>query len=65
YKIKYCNNWKENGFCLYGNQCLYAHSSEELRIKLNTFNYKVEKCHSFWINGICYNRNKCKFIHNV
>lgn len=32
YKTKLCRNWQQNGICLFGNRCKFAHGNYELRI---------------------------------
>ena len=59
YKTEICKNWNA-GFCEFGDKCVFAHGSEEIRGK--TF-YKTKKCRQFFENGYCMFGNKCIFLH--
>lgn len=53
YKTQLCNNYKKYGECKKGENCLYAHSETELRIK-------NKKC----INDLKCFKKDCKFMHS-
>lgn len=55
YKTKICRNW-ENGHCVFGNKCHFAHGESEL------VDVKPKLCW-FFSNSKCHNGNKCPFLH--
>ena len=53
-KSSLCKNYMEEGVCLYGEKCQFAHGTEEL--KCNSENqtcYKTKPCYSFSRKGYC------------
>lgn len=63
YKTEICRNW-ENGECMYGGRCAFAHGDNELRLKTHiTANYKTKRCRQFYELGYCSYGQRCQFIH--
>ena len=64
YKTELCKSWMETHFCVYGNQCRFAHGKHELMNKPVNSNYKKKQCKSFQEEGFCPYGMRCNFIHN-
>lgn len=63
YKTELCKSFMNNNFCIYGNQCRFAHGMKELVIKTQNSNYKKKLCKSFFENGFCTYGIRCNFQH--
>lgn len=61
YKIMLCKNW-EQGYCKFGDACLFAHGNREVQA-VNIY-YKTKECKSFYATGFCKFGDKCQFRHN-
>jgi hypothetical protein len=64
FKTEICRNFKEKGTCLYGNQCQFAHGSDEMRDSGKQNKYKTKLCQKYWIHGYCAYGARCNFLHN-
>jgi hypothetical protein len=64
FKTEICRNFKEKGACLYGNQCQFAHGSDEMRDSGKQNKYKTKLCQKYWIHGYCAYGARCNFLHN-
>lgn len=65
YKTKMCRYYL-NGECRFGDDCVFAHGTEELRSGTTHPLRKTKKCsafHSRETKGICYHGSSCNFIH--
>ena len=68
FKTILCKNF-EKGNCKFGDKCLFAHGSEELRETKRTTNknrgplYKTMLCKNFEQGGECKHGNRCLFAH--
>lgn len=62
YKTEICKNWLR-GFCSYGNNCLFAHGSDEMRPRSKPRNFKTKFCANILRNGVCPYGRKCQFKH--
>jgi len=64
-KTKICHSWKESGYCIYGENCNFAHGLRELRMlpeqhkKLKNVTYKI------FLAGCCLSGSRCRFSHAV
>jgi len=58
-----CRNFKERAYCIYGNQCQFAHGRDELRDALRNNKYKTKSCQKYWITGYCAYGPRCNFVH--
>ena len=64
YKTEMCKNYLNMGKCKFGNKCVFAHGSEELRSKIHLpENFKSKLCHQFHQVGYCQYGEKCQFLH--
>lgn len=64
YKTEMCHNFKENGFCKYGNKCQFAHFQNEIRTVSRHPKYKTEMCRTYHMTGFCRYGTRCHFIHD-
>ena len=64
YKTELCKSFLENGFCVYGNKCRFAHGKNELMTKSSGTNYKKKPCKSFIETGFCPYGSRCNFKHD-
>ncbi|KAI9362083.1 hypothetical protein DFJ73DRAFT_620965 [Zopfochytrium polystomum] len=53
HKTEMCRSWEELGTCVYGNQCQFAHSEDELRTVRRHPLWRTELCKTFWKDGVC------------
>ena len=60
YKMMICKNW-EQGFCRFGDDCLFAHGERE--VKAVNLYYKTRLCKAFHSTGFCKFGPKCQFLH--
>ena len=66
YKTELCKYFEIRGYCKYGENCIYAHGEENLRLKVtNTKAYRTKKCDKFFENGYCPYGNRCQFAHQL
>ena len=66
YKTELCKYYECNGYCKYGDKCVYAHGKENLRSKVtNTTAYRTKKCTQFFEQGYCPYGNRCQFAHQL
>lgn len=66
YKTELCKYFEIRGYCKYGENCIYAHGEENLRLKVtNTNAYRTKKCYKFFENGYCPYGNRCQFAHQL
>ncbi|CAD5211349.1 unnamed protein product [Bursaphelenchus xylophilus] len=63
YKTVMCDFMRAHDFCMFGENCRYAHSVEELRPKLPPPNHKTILCRNFTATGACPYGRKCRYIH--
>jgi len=65
YKTELCRSFQYNGFCKYGDACLYAHGGVDLRMYPKHPMYRTKKCFSFHNKGYCLYGSRCQFLHDV
>ena len=66
YKTELCKYFEIRGYCKYGENCIYAHGEENLRLKVtNTKAYRTKKCDKFFEKGYCPYGNRCQFAHQL
>jgi len=59
-----CRAFEETGKCKFGDECIFAHSEEELRPRVDRHpKYKTRICRTFWEQGECPYGKRCCFIH--
>jgi hypothetical protein len=64
FKTEKCKYWDLNKNCKYGDNCAFAHGSNEIRQKyIPSTNYKTKKCKQFFENGFCPYGSRCQFLH--
>ena len=64
FKTEKCKYWDLNKNCKYGDNCAFAHGSDEIRHKIiPSANYKTKKCKQFFENGFCPYGSRCQFLH--
>ena len=63
YKTEICRLFEDNGFCQFGDDCIFAHGSSELRPLPKHPKYKTEICRAFWELGQCSYGKRCNFLH--
>ncbi|ORX51022.1 hypothetical protein BCR36DRAFT_583092 [Piromyces finnis] len=64
YKTELCRAFEETGKCKFGDECIFAHSEEELRPRVDRHpKYKTRICRTFWEQGECPYGKRCCFIH--
>ena len=71
YKRDICKNWRDTGFCRFGDACNYAHGLEEMRAvdrltedKLKAHEiFKTQNCRAFWKGKFCQYGKRCQFRH--
>lgn len=61
YKTEICRNWL-SGHCEFGEKCVFAHGSLELRNKTQG-KYKTRLCKQFYQHGYCGYGPRCQFRH--
>src|SRR5690242_6149199 len=65
YKTELCKSYKNNGFCVYGNKCRFAHGNDDIFGKaLNSTKYKLKECNGFKEQGFCMYGSRCNFKHD-
>ena len=63
YKTEFCRSW-EKGLCRYGENCAFAHGTQELREKTHiSAKYKTQLCYRFFELGYCLYGQRCQFRH--
>lgn len=63
WKTEMCHYWEMNGVCKYGNNCAFAHGSQELNKRKMSLNYKTKMCKQFFELGYCSYGVRCQFSH--
>jgi hypothetical protein len=63
YKTEYCRQYYENGFCEFGDRCLFAHSRLERNPLIRHHKYKTRICSAFHQSGYCSFGARCAFVH--
>ena len=64
FKTEKCKLWDFNKNCKYGDNCAFAHGSNEMRQKtVSTSFYKTKKCKQFFEFGYCPYGSRCQFMH--
>ena len=63
YKTEMCKTVVSGKSCRFGDSCVFAHSEQELKPRLNSDNFKTKKCENFHNMGYCKYGSKCQFIH--
>lgn len=64
-KTELCKRFDLCGWCIYGDQCSFAHGKEELvekKIKLHKF--RTTFCKNYHENGYCSYGTRCQFLHS-
>jgi hypothetical protein len=65
FKTEMCKAFLRQGHCQFGNDCRFAHRTEELRVRSVHPRYKTELCRNFSLYGICIYGARCQFIHRT
>lgn len=65
YKTELCRSFQYNGYCGYGEACLYAHGSLDLRSYPRHPMYRTKQCFSFHNKGFCLYGSRCQFLHDL
>ncbi|XP_045583448.1 uncharacterized protein [Procambarus clarkii] len=65
YKTELCRSFQYNGYCGYGDACLYAHGSLDLRSYPRHPMYRTKQCFSFHNKGFCLYGSRCQFLHDL
>ena len=66
YKTELCKYYEMTGHCKYGDNCAFAHGTQNLRSKVtNTTAYRTKKCVQFFEKGYCPYGNRCQFQHQL
>jgi hypothetical protein len=67
-KTEICRLWKDNGSCVFGSSCMFAHGVAEIRSRPRPENFRTKVCEdisrkdrvcSYMLN----NENRCNFAH--
>lgn len=64
YKTTLCKHFMKKGFCVYGEQCRFAHGEDELRLKPYIRNYRLVPCRYLFEQGYCPYGQNCNFSHD-
>ena len=65
YKTEMCRSFQYNSHCGYGDACLYAHGSLDLRLSRRHPMYRTKQCFSFHHKGYCLYGSRCQFVHDL
>lgn len=66
YKTELCKYFVAGVPCIHGDQCAYAHGTDDLRSKVtNSSSYRTKKCSQFFDEGFCPYGGRCQFRHEV
>ncbi|XP_066942027.1 uncharacterized protein [Macrobrachium rosenbergii] len=65
YKTELCRSFQYNGYCSYGDACLYAHGQNDLRSYPKHPMYRTKQCFSFHNKGFCLYGSRCQFLHDL
>ncbi|XP_068222604.1 uncharacterized protein [Palaemon carinicauda] len=65
YKTELCRSFQYNGYCSYGDACLYAHGQIDLRSYPKHPMYRTKQCFSFHNKGFCLYGSRCQFLHDL
>ena len=63
WKTEICHYWEMYGFCKFGDNCAFAHGTEELNKRKMSSNYKTKLCKQFFESGYCSYGVRCQFSH--
>lgn len=64
YKTELCRQFEELGVCEYGDRCLYAHGTFELKQMPNRHpKFRTERCSAYHDLGYCMFGPRCSFLH--
>ena len=64
YKTEICKNYELYGECQFGDNCSFAHGSNEIRDKIiDNYQYKTRNCKNFIHNGYCSYGKRCQYLH--
>ncbi|CAM6005580.1 unnamed protein product [Sphagnum balticum] len=62
-KLELCKSFTERGYCLYGDNCFFAHGVEELVLHQPTLRKKM--CRNYHQHKFCKFGSRCNFVHEV
>ena len=65
YKTEMCRSFQYNKDCGYGEACLYAHGTLDLRSCPRHPMYRTKQCFSFHHKGYCLYGSRCQFMHDL
>lgn len=65
YKTELCRSFQHNSHCGYGDACLYAHGTLDLRCCPRHPMYRTKQCFSFHHKGYCLYGSRCQFMHDL
>lgn len=65
YKTELCRSYQYNSHCGYGDACLYAHGTLDLRLYPRHPMYRTKQCFSFHHKGYCLYGTRCQFAHDM
>eukprot|EP00347_Sterkiella_histriomuscorum_P005780 403355299 len=65
YKTELCKNWENQGSCIFGDQCSFAHGLQQLHTKIDLpSKYKTRLCKKYQEELYCPYGVRCQFIHS-
>ncbi|KAF9431935.1 hypothetical protein BGZ76_011509 [Entomortierella beljakovae] len=64
YKTELCISINTGAPCKYGENCQFAHSTQELQHVTRHPRYKTQFCTNFQTHGFCKYNDRCTFIHH-
>lgn len=65
YKTELCRSYQYSSHCGYGDACLYAHGTLDLRSCPRHPMYRTKQCFSFHYKGYCLYGSRCQFAHDI
>lgn len=65
YKTELCRSYQCNSHCGYGDACLFAHGTLDLRWSPRHPMYRTKRCFSFHHKGYCLYASRCQFAHDI
>lgn len=65
YKTELCRSYQYSSHCGYGDACLYAHGTLDLRSCPRHPMYRTKQCFSFHHKGYCLYGSRCQFAHDI
>ncbi|VDP23608.1 unnamed protein product [Onchocerca flexuosa] len=64
FKTSLCRSFRENNSCVYGEECVFAHGENELRLPPQAHpKYKTQLCNKFSVSNFCPYGARCQYIH--